>query len=105
LGDPRAHVFAVADLRAALEQVERLGGKKITPHDLRRTFLTFGERTGAPMVVLKRLANHSTRGDVTLGYVLPSEADLQHWAAAIETAILNAAHGGSTVVALPRRAS
>ena len=50
--------YLMDDLRAALHQVERRGGKRITPHDLRRTFLTFGERVGAPMVVLKRLANH-----------------------------------------------
>ena len=36
--DPDARVFAVDDLRAALKQVERRGGKRITPHDLRRTF-------------------------------------------------------------------
>ena len=45
------------------------------------------------MVVLKRLANHSTKGDVTSGYVLPSENDLRHWASVIEKAILNAARG------------
>jgi integrase len=84
----------VDDLRAALEQVERYGGKRITPHDLRRTFLTFGERVGAPMVVLKRPANHSTKGDVTIGYVLPSEADLRKWAGLIERSILSAAQGG-----------
>jgi integrase len=91
--DPNTRVFLVDDLRAALQQVERRGGKRITPHDLRRTFLTFGERVGAPMVVLKRLVNHSTTGDVTLGYVVPSEADLRHWANVIEKAILTAAGG------------
>jgi integrase len=96
--DLNARIFWVNDLRAALRQVERQGGKLITPHDLRRTFLTFGERIGAPMVVLKRLANHSIRGDVTLGYVLPSEADLRNWAKLIEAAILSAAEGRSGVV-------
>jgi integrase len=104
--DPNSRVFAVEHLRAALEQVARLGGKEITPHDLRRTYLTFGERVGAPMVVLKKLANHSTRGDVTFGYVLPSEVDLRHWAHIIENAILNTARGGADVVDLSaRRAS
>jgi integrase len=100
---PDARVFAVDDLRAALEQVERHGGKRITPHDLRRTFLTFGERIGAPIVVLKRLANHSTKGDVTLGYVLPSEADLRNWAKLIEAAILSAARCRESVVEWPGR--
>jgi integrase len=92
--EPNTLVFGVDDLRAALKQVERQGGKRITPHDLRRTFLTFGERVGTPMVVLKLLANHSTKGDVTLGYVLPSEADLRNWAGLIERSILSAAQCG-----------
>lgn len=104
--DSGARVFAVDDLRTALTRVVVLGGKRITPHDLRRTFLTFGERVGAPMVVLKRLANHSTKGDVTTGYVLPSETDLRRWASLIEGAILTAARGGAAVVDLfGRRAS
>ncbi len=99
-------VFDVDDLRAALEQAARAGGKRITPHDLRRTFLTFGERAGAPIVTLKMLVNHSTRGDVTLGYIRPSDDDLRHWAAVIEAAVLNAARGGALVVTLGgRRAS
>ena len=72
--------FGVNDLRAALEQVEKAGGKAITPHDLRRTFASFAERAGAPFTTLKVLMNHSTRGDITMGYVRPSEADLLHWA-------------------------
>lgn len=92
---PFGRVFAVDDLRTALARVTTLGGKRITPHDLRRTYLTFGERVGAPLVVLKKLANHSTRGDVTIGYVLPSVADVRHWAARIEREILNAAQGGA----------
>ena len=103
--DQNTRVFPVDDLRAALQQVRRRGGKRITPHDLRRTFLTFGERVGAPMVILKRLVNHSTKGDVTLGYVVPSEADLRHWASVIEKAILTAAAGGATVVTLAREVS
>jgi integrase len=86
-------VFGVDDLRAALEIVAKHGGKRITPHDLRRTYLTFGERVGTPMDILKRLANHSTRGDVTAGYVCPSDNDLRHWAGVIEGAILKAAQG------------
>ena len=74
-------LFGVNDLRAALEQVEKAGGKAITPHDLRRTFASFAERAGAPMTTLKVLMNHSTRGDITMGYVRPSEGDFLHWAA------------------------
>jgi integrase len=90
-------LFDVNDLRSALEQVQKAGGKALTPHDLRRTFASFAERAGAPITTLKVLMNHSTRGDVTMGYVRPSEADLLHWAGIVEGAILTAAEG-STVL-------
>jgi integrase len=96
-GRSRGALFGVSDLRAALEQVEKAGGKAITPHDLRRTFASFAERAGAPITTLKVLMNHSTRGDITMGYVRPSEADLQHWAGVIETAILRAAASGKVI--------
>jgi len=95
-------VFDVADLRAALKSAVKRGGKRITPHDLRRTFLSFGERIGTPIVTLKKLVNHSTKGDVTLGYIIPSDDDLRHWAEMIERAILAAAKGDSSVVRLQR---
>jgi integrase len=87
----------VNDLRSALDRVERAGGKTVTPHDLRRTFASFAERAGAPITALKMLMNHSTRGDVTMGYVRPGEADLLHWAGVVEAAILAAGEGGSIV--------
>jgi integrase len=96
-GRGKGPLFQVNDLRAALEQVEKAGGKLITPHDLRRTFASFAERAGAPMTTLKVLMNHSTRGDVTMGYVRPYEADLLHWAERIEGAILAAAEGGKVI--------
>jgi integrase len=96
-GRARGALFQVNDLRAALEQVRKHGGKAITPHDLRRTFASFAERAGAPITTLKVLMNHSTRGDVTMGYVRPSEADLLHWAGMIESAILAASEGGKVV--------
>ena len=49
------------------------------------------------MTTLKVLMNHSTRGDITMGYVRPSEADLLHWAGMIEGAILAAAEGGKVI--------
>jgi integrase len=96
-GRAKGALFAVNDLRAALEQAVKAGGKAITPHDLRRTFASFAERAGAPMTTLKVLMNHSTRGDVTMGYVRPSEADLLHWAERIEGAILSAREGGEVI--------
>jgi integrase len=92
-------------LRAALKSTVKRGGKRVTPHDLRRTFLTFGERCGVPFVTLKRLVNHSTKGDVTLSYVHPSDDDLRHWAAAIERAILAATKDDDAPVVRLRTAS
>jgi integrase len=96
-------VFGVDDLRGALEQVVKLGAKRVTPHDLRRTFLTFGERAGAPLVTLKMLVNHSTKGDVTSGYIHPSENDLRHWAGVIEASILAAVETDAEVIKLADR--
>ena len=87
----------VSDLRTALASVERAGGKAISPHDLRRTFASFAERAGAPFTTLKLLLNHSTRADVTMGYVRPSENDLRHWAGVVEAALLAAADRGEVV--------
>jgi integrase len=95
----------VNDLRAALEQVGKHGGKAIIPHDLRRTFASFAERAGTPITTLKVLMNHSTRGDITMGYVRPSEADLLHWAGIIEGAILAAGRGGEIISFAARAAS
>jgi integrase len=93
----------VNDLRSALERVETAGGKGITPHDLRRTFASFAERAGAPITTLKVLMNHSTRGDITMGYVRPGEADLLRWASVVEATILAAGESGE-IVLLPTRA-
>lgn len=96
-------VFAVRDLRAALDSVAKRGGKAITPHDLRRTFASFAERAGVPHTALKVLLNHALGGDVTIGYVRPSGDDLRHWASQVERAVLAAAAGG-TVIPMRRTA-
>jgi integrase len=103
-GRQAGRVFeGVNDLRSALERVESAGGKAITPHDLRRTFASFAERAGAPFTTLKVLLNHSTRGDITMGYVRPDDDDLRHWAGVVEAALLAAAEGGEVVRLAARR--
>lgn len=49
-------------------------GVKFSPHDLRRTFATIAESASLPETVIKRLLNHNTDNNVTLGYVR-TEAD------------------------------
>jgi integrase len=39
-------------------------------HDLRRCFLSRGERLGLSLFTLKRLANHSFGRDITAGYII-----------------------------------
>jgi integrase len=97
-GQASGPVFGVNDLRAALACVVNTGGKAVTPHDLRRTFASFAERASVPFTTLKVLMNHSTRGDITMGYVRPGEADLLHWAGVIEGAILAAGESGEIVL-------
>ena len=101
-GRIKGAVFPVKDVRAALKQIAKAGGKAIIPHDLRRTFASFAERAGTPMTALKVLLNHSTRGDVTAGYVRVSEADLLHWAERIEGAILTAGEFSARIVPFDR---
>jgi integrase len=93
----KGRVFAVKDLRAALISVAARGGKLITPHDLRRTFLSFGERCKLPTKTMKVLVNHATGDDVTAGYVQVAEEDLLRAAATIEASILTAAEGAQVV--------
>jgi hypothetical protein len=39
-------------------------------HDLRRTFISRGERLGFSYFMLKRLANHGFVRDITAGYIV-----------------------------------
>ncbi len=96
-GRTHGAVFRVKDLRAALSSVAAMGGKLITPHDLRRTFLSFGERCKLPTKTLKLLVNHATGDDVTAGYVQVGQEDLLRAAENIEIAILKAAEGARVV--------
>jgi integrase len=41
----------------------------VTPHDLRRTYVTVAEDTDISPLALKALVNHSLGDDVTAGYV------------------------------------
>ena len=50
--------------RAMLKDAERIFGRKLSPHDLRRTAYTHmgGERIGASRFIRERIANHSDQG-------------------------------------------
>jgi len=74
---PDAPLFPVVDARKTLAWVNRRAGTKVQGHDLRATFASIAEElvSGAS---LKRMLNHASGGDVTLGfYVGKGEAQLR----------------------------
>lgn len=53
-----------------LRRVRVKSGIQFTFHDLRRTFLTMGEKLDVPTYALKRLVNHSVSNDMTGRYLI-----------------------------------
>jgi integrase len=91
-------VFKVRDLRAALEQTTRHGAKVISPHDLRRTYITVAEGLDISALAVKRLVNHAI-SDVTAGYAQLSRDRLQHAASQVEAALIELAEPAPSVEA------
>lgn len=61
----------------AMMQVKAATGLNLSPHDLRRTFISVATNCEISAVALKRLVAHTTGDDVTDGYVVLSDADLR----------------------------
>jgi integrase len=55
---------------AIVSRVRAKSGIAFTFHDLRRTFLTMGEKLDVPPYALKRLVNHSVSNDMTGRYLI-----------------------------------
>ena len=53
-----------------VQRVRAKSNVKFTMHDLRRTFLTMGEKLEVPIYALKRLVNHSVSNDMTGRYLV-----------------------------------
>jgi integrase len=76
LGDDGPFVFG-ADSRSGhleepkfpMQQIAKSTGITVSPHDLRRTFVTVAEGADISPLALKALVNHSLGKDVTSGYV------------------------------------
>jgi integrase len=60
----------IIEPRKVMEKITDLSGLTFTLHDLRRTFITIAESLDIPAYSLKRLLNHTTRQDVTAGYIV-----------------------------------
>lgn len=78
----------LADIKKPLRLLLEQTGIEITPHDLRRTFLSTGARLGFNDFLLKQLANHATGNDITAGYVIQSADELKEPAQRITNAYL-----------------
>lgn len=75
---PGGNVDGVMDIpRKPISQVCKQTGIEFSSHDLKRTFLTIGEAAMIPFSLLKALANHTTDGDVTGGYINPEANTLR----------------------------
>jgi integrase len=75
---PGGNVDGVMDVpRKPIAQVCKQTGVTFSSHDLKRTFLTIGEAAMIPFSLLKALANHTTDGDVTGGYINPEANTLR----------------------------
>ena len=59
----------IEEPRFALRFVRETTNITVTPHDLRRTYVTVAENTDISALALKALVNHSLGDDVTAGYV------------------------------------
>jgi integrase len=66
----------------------RTAGHMVTPHDLRRTFLTYADELGISNVVQKRLVGHAIPTDVTDGYIVLTMERLMSVVEQIEAFIL-----------------
>ena len=53
-----------------MRRVRAKSGVHVTYHDLRRSFLTMGEKLDVPPYALKRVVNHSVSNDMTGRYLI-----------------------------------
>jgi integrase len=68
----------ISDTKKPLKALHQETGILTTPHDLRRTFMTIGNRLDISVYTLKQLANHSlNNNDVTAGYVIQTPEELR----------------------------
>jgi len=75
--DAEAPLLPIVDARKTLAWINEWAGSKVQGHGLRATFPSIAEAL-VSSGLLKRMMNHATVGDVTLGhYVAKSEAQLR----------------------------
>lgn len=73
-----------------------IAGLDFSPHDLRRSFLTFANDLGLSGLTIKRLANHASADlDVTAGYIMRNIDDLRKATQQITDRIFSLVSAGS----------
>ncbi len=90
-GPKKSKTGHIVDLRDQCKKVFLLSGIKFTPHDLRRTFLSYCESLRIPKLVQKRLVGHELPTDVTDGYIQIPFEDLERAIEEITAYILRVA--------------
>ncbi|SPF55444.1 putative Integrase family protein [Candidatus Desulfosporosinus infrequens] len=79
----------IKDVRGTIKTIfEGTELAQITPHDMRRTFLTYADEIGISNVVQKRLVGHAISQDVTDGYKVLTLERLRKEVAKVERFIL-----------------
>jgi integrase len=76
----------IEEPHTAFEQIAAACDIRVSPHDLRRTFVTVAESCDISPMALKGLVNHSLGGDVTEGYVQMSAKRLREAAQRVRRA-------------------
>lgn len=91
-----AYVFAgregegrIVEPKRQIGHVVTVSGVQFSCHDLRRTFITVAELLNLSPYTIKRLVNHSTRSDVTAGYVVSDIERLGNALCVIERELLS----------------
>lgn len=77
IGQKKSASGHIKDLRGQRENVATRSGVPFTPHDLRRTFLSYSESLRLPRLIQKRLVGHAIPTDVTDGYIQIPFEDLE----------------------------
>ncbi|CRI63733.1 putative Site-specific recombinase, phage integrase family protein [Thiocapsa sp. KS1] len=101
-----AYVIGSAEVRWQVARIEKATGIVVSPHDLRRSWASFGERAGIGGYAIKAALNHGTTGDVTgTHYAQLDTEDLRPLMQQVEDYILRlAAPPRSNVTRLPSAA-
>jgi integrase len=67
----------IVEPKKALAAVSKTAGVKVSPHDLRRTFITTAAEITMPVFALKGLVNHALGADTTANYAQVTVASLR----------------------------